>query len=253
MIEGIRTSASALSPLMRAQEVLTNNLANVNTPAFRQDRVSFARLSDEADAAVAITGPLVAGNPGLLGQPGAATRGPAVRTHADARPGAFDTTGSPLDLAVRGDAYFVVQTPEGELYTRDGALSRAADGTLLHRSGHPLLSDGGPLVLPEGRHLVVDDSGRVFADAEEIGQIRLVELPDTAGLEHVGSNLVRSTIPGTDAEDAGVVQGSLEQSNVEAVETLVQMMAWMRSFEANQSALLTQDAGLGRLIEWASR
>ena len=231
---------------------MTNNLANVNTPGFRQDRVSFARIAGEAAAAAVYQGPL--GNPGLVGQPGAAVRGPAVRTHADGRPGRS-----------RNDRQVPTIWPSTETPTLSCRHRRARSTPETGRSPvDPTAPFSTAAAIPfsptEGRSCCRRDatslwisSGRVFADTEEIGQLRLVDLPEEAALEHVGSNLIRSASPATDSETAGVVQGSVERSNVEAVETLVQMMAWMRSFEANQSALMTQDAGLGRLIEWASR
>lgn len=242
MVEGIRSSASALSPLMRAQEVMSNNLANVSTPGFQQDRIAFTH------ALAAATGRPDAGPTGAQ-----AALGPEASSHLDARPGHLDATGNRWDLAVSEDAYFAVQGPQGELYTRDGALHLDAEGTLLHRSGHPLLSDGGPLTVPPGAEIRVEKNGLVFANERPVGQIRVVQMAEGAQVEHAGSNLLRADVPAVEAPEATVLQGTLEQSNVEAVETLIQMMAWVRAFEANQSALMTQDAGVGQLIQWASR
>jgi flagellar basal-body rod protein FlgF len=241
MIRGLWTSAGALDPVLRAQEILANNLANAATSGYRQDRLTFQRLAASgAEGATEGAGPAET----------------AVRADLTARldlnAGAMESTGSPFHLAVSGPGFFVVQGPDGELYTRDGTLQRSADGTLLHRSGYPIMTEGGAITLPPGGAMTVAADGTVFVNGSAQGKLRLAALPDPTQVRHAGAGLVSSQTPGETDTTSKVIQGSLEGSNVEPVTTMVEMMSLLRAFEANQKAILTQDGSLGRLIQWAA-
>lgn len=244
MIRGIWISASSLDPMARAQEVLANNLANVETGGFRQDRLAFHRIA---------TGELGAPDPAPFG-PSGETRSvaPVLREGLDLTEGVVETTGDPTNVAIQGPGFFAVQGPTGELYSRDGALRRATDGTLLHASGYPLLSDAGPLVVPPGSEMVIGADGTVFADGTPLGRIKTVSLPDPGAVRHAGRGLLSSEQPGLEDRSSRVVQGALEAGNVDPVGSMIEMMALVRAYEANQRALMTQDQTLGRLISWSS-
>lgn len=262
MNRGIRVSAAALTPLARAQEILANNLANVSTTGFREDRVGFERLlattaqpgTGGANAGVqpggaAPTGAGATGGPNAAGALGAA---PALGRKVDLEAGALDTTGGPLDLAIVGPGFFTVQTPDGPAYTRDGSFSLDAEGQLVHRSGNPLMGEGGPITLAAGSVFEVDTDGTVRVDGEAQGRLQVVSFTDPTTLRHAGRGLLASDVPGEPLETARVVQGSLESSNVDPVGTMVEMMTVLRSFEANHNALMTQDQTLAQLVRWAS-
>jgi flagellar basal body rod protein FlgG len=241
---------------MRAQEILANNLANAATGGFRQDRVAFERVIQEAGVVPGATGAAgAAGGPGATGALaveeglGAA---PRLVTGLDTGPGPLETTESPFHLAVAGPGFLAVQGPEGELYTRDGTLQLAPDGTLLHRSGYPLLTEGGALTVPPGGDFTVAGDGTVFINGEARGKIRVVALPDPASLSHAGAGLLRSAVPGEADATSRVIQGSLEGANVDPVLAMVDMVSLLRGFEANQRAILAQDGTLGRLVQWAN-
>lgn len=264
MIQGLRFSASALDPAMRAQEILSNNLANVNTPGFRQDRLAFHQVLGETGGpgeGGAGVSPAGAGSAAASGTPAvpsprgpssSASGNPQVNRVLDLDEGMLESTGSAYDLSLSGPGFFVVQGTEGELYTRDGSVHRGADGTLLHGSGYPLLGESGPIHVPEGGTLAVDADGTILVDGSSQGKLRVVELPDPGALHHAGANLIRSDVPGQEADQFQVVQGAREGSNGSAVETMVEMMTLLRGFEANQQAMVTQDGSLGELIRWAS-
>lgn len=248
MIRGLWTSASGMTPAMRAQEILANNLANASTGGFRQDRVAFHRtlspLAPSTGNAPAL--------PGGTSTDAAGTASPELVGRLDPNAGPMETTGSRFHLALSGPGYFVVQGPEGELYTRDGTLQAAPDGSLRHRSGYPLLSEGGAITVPPGSEFTVGSDGMVFIDGAPAGKLRLAALPDPTAIRHAGSGLIASALPGETDTTSRVVQGSLEGANVDAISTMVEMMTLLRGFEANQKAILTQDGSLGRLIQWAA-
>jgi len=265
MIRGVHISAGALGPAMRAQEILANNLANASAGAFRQDRIAFHRAlggllpdaSGDGTAPAEAQGGAGATAAGLAGGADVAAEAvssaaPTVTARLDLGPGPLETTGGRLHLAVNGPGFFAVQGPEGELYTRDGSLRLGPDGDMLHRSGYPLLTEGGALRVPPGSEFTVAADGTVFLDGSPAGKLRLVALPDVAGLRHAGQGLLSSAVPGEADASSQVIQGALEGSNVDPVLAMVDMVALLREFEANQRSLLVQDGSLGRLISWAA-
>ena len=247
MIRGLLISAGALTPATRAQEILANNLANVNTTGFKQDRFAFHR-----ELAAGATGPAGSGPTGGGIVQNSPAGDPQLVGKLDVSPGSFETTGNPLHLSIAGSGFFAVQGPDGELYTRDGSLLRGADGTITTRSGYPLLTDGGTLTVAPSAALAFGADGTVYVDGSPQGKVKLVGLPDASQITHAGSGLVRSAQPAEEDTVSRVVQGSLEGANVDPVSTMVQMTELLHDYQANQSALLTQDGSLGKLIQWAS-
>ncbi len=247
MNSGIRISASALTPLSRAQEILANNLANMSTPGYRADHVGFERLA-------AANGPSLTGEPAAGALPPGQFRvnGPSVHSQLVLDPAALDPTHRPLDVALVGDGFFSVQAETGTAYTRNGSLSRSPEGQLLHSSGYPILADGGPVELPEGATFGVQADGMILVDGEAVGRLQVVAFDDASALRHGGRGLLLSDAPGTNLEVFQVAQGSLEASNVDPVSTMIEMMAVLRNYEANQSALMTQDQSVAQLVRWAS-
>jgi flagellar basal-body rod protein FlgF len=256
MIRGLWISAGALSPTMRAQEILANNLANAATGGFRQDRVAFERVVQETGAAAGAAGTPAAsrtsGAAGALAAEEGLGAAPKLVSRLDTAPGSLETTDSPFHLALAGPGYFAVQGPEGELYTRDGTLQLAPDGTLLHRSGYPLLTEGGAVTIPPGGAFTVASDGTVSVNGESRGKLRVVALPDVSSLSHAGTGLLRSAVPGEADTTSRVIQGSLEGANVDPVLAMVDMVSLLHGFEANQRAIIAQDGTLGRLVQWAN-
>lgn len=250
MIRGLWISAGALTPRMRAQEILANNLANASTDGFRQDRIAFRRmLADAAGNGGPDAGATGAASPSAENGFGAA---PQIESALDPISGPLAATGSRFDLAVQGAGYLAVQGPEGELYTRGGSLRLGADGTLLHQSGYPLLTEAGVLTIPAGAEFAVTEDGTISINGAAAGRVRLVTFADPGGLRHAGHGLVQSAAPGEADTGSRVLQGTLEGSNVDPVQAMVEMMVLLREFEANQRSILAQDSTVGRLINWAS-
>jgi flagellar basal-body rod protein FlgF len=243
MIRGLMVSADAMTPIQHAQEILSNNLANAVTGGFRQDRLAFHQAEESARGASLPAGSAV--------ESGSAAA-PELVEQLDFRVGPLQATQDRLNLAISGPGFFVVQGPQGELYTRDGSLRLGADGTLLHRSGYPILTEGGPITLPPSAEFTVAADGTAMVNGAAAGKLRLVALPDTKGVQHAGEGLVRSDTPAETDAGSRVVQGFLEGANVDPVSTMVDMMALLHNYEANQKAILTQDGSLGRLIQWAA-
>ena len=247
MNRALRTAATGMYAQQLTVDVIANNLANVNTTGFKQDRFAFHR--ELAAGASAPAGSGASGGGVVQNSPAGV---PQLVGKLDVSPGSFETTGSPLHLSISGPGFFAVQGPEGELYTRDGSLLRGADGTITTRSGYPLLTDGGTLTVSPSAALAFGADGTVYVDGSPQGKVKLVALPDASQITHAGSGLVRSAQPAQEDTVSRVVQGSLEGANVDPVSTMVQMTELLHDYQANQSALLTQDGSLGKLIQWAS-
>lgn len=214
-INGMIRAANALHYWERRQEIAANNLANAETSGYKAERV-FARLIGDAI--------------------------PAADTATDLTAGALKETGSPLDFALGGDGYLVVDTPAGERLTRSGSFTLDADGRIVDAHGNALLGEGGPLVVGEGR-IEVDGAGIIEVEGREVGRLRVETVPPGAEMVHEGGTLF---IPpaGRAAqalEQRRVHQGFLENSNVSTIDSLVDMISIQRNYAAVQRAIVTLD------------
>lgn len=226
----IYTAASGARALMLRQDGLAQNLANANTPGFRADQLAFR--------AVPVLGP------------GAPTRVVALEATAgfDEQSGPIQSTGRNLDIAVKGAGYIAVQAADGsEALTRNGGLEISPEGVLVTRSGLPVSGEGGTLNIPAGTTVNIAGDGTVTAHApgaaaQTVGRIKLVNVP-AAELRKGSDGLLR-TVSGEDAQadpDVQVVSGAIEGSNVNVVESMVNMIAAARQFETQMKLLQTAE------------
>lgn len=250
MIRGIYSAASALVAGLFRQELISHNLANIDTAGFKElttgldefERLPLARLSGD-------------GTPGtLVGKSslGVVTEGAIT----DFAAGAIRQTGQPFDLAIVGDGFFRIQTPDGERFTRDGRFTRDENGNLVTVDRHLLLgADGQPLVVPQGETAIQPD-GQISVDDQIAGQIDLVNFADPATeLERDGQNLFTATEAASPAASttATVRQGFLETSNVDTIRAMSNMMAVSRAYEAAQRAIQLQDEMTGKAVNEIGR
>lgn len=222
---------------MRRLEGASQDLANINTAGYKSQRLAFSEV--------------LAKRTPRPERPGGFVAVAAQRTNLNQ--GAIDGSGNPFHLALEGDGYFVVQTPRGERYTRNGGFTLRADGTLITPAGDAVLGEGGPLQL-SGATMEVAADGTVRSDNNEIGKLRLVRFTDRAKVEKEGANLFHSASANlTDASAARVVQAHLEQSNVNAVDGMVALIHINRQFESYQRAMKLLDGVTEKMLSDASR
>jgi flagellar basal-body rod protein FlgF len=224
----IYLAMSGAKATMQRQETLANNLANVSTVGFRAELAAFRAVPVEGS--------------------GASTRVYSLESTPgyDASPGQVAATGRNLDVAMRGASWLAVQGRDGtEAYTRGGSLDVDAEGQLVTSSGLLVLGDGGPIQVPPETQVSIAADGTVSATAANgrstsIGRLKLVT-PE-APLARSSDGLFRAG-DGELAADASarLQDGALEGSNVSAVETMVQMIAAARQFEAQMRSLTTAD------------
>jgi len=243
----LRTAATGMQAQQTRVEVISNNLANVNTTGFKRSRAHFEDLLYQTvQGSAVVDGADVDATEAV--QIGRGTRLAAVQ-RIDIQ-GPIEQTGRPLDLAIEGDGFFEVRMPDGTpAYTRDGSFSVSDQGTLITSSGYTL-SPG--ISIPEdATELTISANGIVSVTTVgsgpgvEIGRLELVRFANSPGLRAMGENLFRETaasgepMPGFAQEDGfgRILQGSLEASNVEIVQEMVDMITAMRAYEINSKAV----------------
>jgi flagellar basal-body rod protein FlgF len=231
---------------MHRLDVASQDLANVNTSGYKGQRLAFNEVLAKRLPADERPGGFVA-----VGD---------QRTQFT--PGVLQTTGDPFHLAIEGDGFFAVQTAAGERYTRNGNFTMKSDGTIITPAGEALLGEGGPLVLT-GRSFEVAADGTVRSKAAdsapgsepvEIGKLRVVRFTDARKAQKEGANLFRGDPTNvTDVDDTRVLQGSLEQSNVSPIDSMVSMISINRQFEAYEHAMKLMDSTTEKMISDSSR
>ncbi len=238
-------------------DVIANNLANVNSNAFKSQRAEFQDLMYQTYRASG------ANNGGEATLPAAAQVGLGTRFSASTTNfsyGTIQATGNIYDVAINGDGFFQIDMPDGSTaYTRDGAFKTDSTGLLVTSDGYPVKPQ---LTVPTGASAVtIAPNGTVTAilpgttDPTTIGTLNLVVFPNPAGLTRVGQNLFRSGGGSGDAveatpgdQGAGTLQQRfLEGSNVQVVEEMVRMITAQRAYEINSKAIQTADDMLGIL------
>jgi flagellar basal-body rod protein FlgG len=232
----------ALSTEMRLN-LSANNLANVNTTGYKRDRVSFEDtfMRYAHDYHVDPRGNLREKE--LLPRADLVAKPRLAEQKIDFSQGALQATGNPLDLAIQGQGFFKVAAPGGTYYTRNGAFHRNAEGMLVTDQDYPVLGNGGPIQLPEGRTVTVDGTGGLYVDDAQVGQLDVVTVQNPDMLQKYGANLYMAQSGATIQEgvaQAGrteVAQGYLEKPNVEVVEEMVNMIETQRTFEAYQKVI----------------
>jgi flagellar basal-body rod protein FlgG len=241
MIRGIYTAAAGLATATLRLGVVSNNMANVTTPGYKQDR-----LPEEVGNSLDLMKWAV----DAKGQPvGTITLGPKIGlSQLDLTPGPIQETSNPLDLAIAGNGFFAVQAPDGTTrYTRDGGFHADIDGSLRSRDGSTVLdTNSQPIQLPLGTDIAVAADGTVLAGGNTVAQLQLVDFPAGQQLDKVGNGMFTAA-NGAQAQPtngAQLYQGYLEGSNTDMTESMVSTMNLVRAYEANQKLLQMQDSTL---------
>lgn len=248
MIRGLYSSALGMLALTSKQDVISNNLANANTAGYKKDYISVVSFPEAlvyaqnrysgsrfTETPVGYLSPGVGiGETGFIGGNG------VVRQ-----------TGGIFDLALSGDGFFAVSTPNGEMYTRNGNFSKDSQGRLITQDGNFVMGEKGPVVI-NGNEVFIDVAGRVMVDGQYLDTLKIRSF-GKGELEKMGSNTFAANATGKLAQSVTIRQGFLEGSNVDATQEMVDMMVTVRAFEANQRILKTQDEILGRAVNEVGR
>ena len=251
-MRALSIAATGMAAQQTRVEVISNNLANMNTTGYNARRAEFADLHYQqvtrAGSINSATGAIV---------PAGVQLGLGVRPTAvtmEVAQGTLGQTGGDLDVAIEGRGYIEVELPSGNpAYTRDGALKRTGDGLLVTSDGHPVVPD---ITIPDDtRSISINPEGEVYAyfldrvEPELLGQLTLVGFTNEKGLEALGSNLYAETgasgapLVGFPGEDGlGFFrQGYLEESSVDAVREITELIEAQRGYEMNAKVITAAD------------
>ena len=255
-MRALTIAATGMTAQQLNVEVIANNIANINTTAFKRARAEFTDLLYQVERG--------AGVPNRGGEnavPEGAQLGLGVRTTAIRNlhlQGGLANTGNRLDLALNGRGWFQVTSADGEsLYTRAGSFNTNATGQLVTTDGYAVEPS---ITVPDGTvEIMINQTGQVFArlggdsDPQELGQLTLSNFANEPGLNPLGGNLYRQTpasgtavsgVPG-DPGFATVQQGYLETSNVDPVREITQLIAAQRAYEMNSKVIQAADSMAG--------
>lgn len=236
----------------RMMDVISNNLANVNTNAYKKDKVIFHSFPDVL--AKRINDTRSALNPsGEVGPMELGFDVGEIYTYYTA--GQLVSTNNSTDLAIKdsGSAFFTVGVPDAngnisEYYTRDGSFMLNADRQLVTKDGYLVMGEKGPIVLNDDKFSVQSD-GTIVQNGTAVDKLLIKEFSDTRTLRKFGSNLITTTADTQEKQFSGTVgQGFIEQSNVNIVREMVDMITVMRAYEANQKVLQAQDGTLEKVV-----
>lgn len=234
MNRGIYSTASGMEATQRLMDIITNNLANASTNGFKRDGVSFANAMERQ---MALGGQVL----GTIGT-GATEQGPFT----DFSPGAITVTHNPLDVAIASpNGLFAVQTAPGSIaYTRDGSFSLDANRQLVTKQGYPVLDEGmRPIQVAQG-DVQISGDGNIVADGKNMGKIAVFD----GKFEKLGNNLFTATST-TNPIQVELKPQAIESSNVNPVESMIQMITLNRSFELAQKSMIQQDDLTQRLTQ----
>jgi flagellar basal-body rod protein FlgG len=251
-MRALAIAATGMNAQQLNVEVIANNISNVNTTSFKGARAEFTDLLYQAERAQAVPN-----QTGSSPVPEGAMLGLGVRTAAIRnlhRQGSLTNTSNQFDLALNGRGWFQVESPNGEtIYTRAGAFNKDANGRLVTLDGYTLSQ---PIVIPaDAIDVTINESGEVFAkidgevEPQNIGQLRIANFANDAGLEPIGGNYYRETIASgapnegvpSDPGYAKIHQGYLEASNVDAIKEITNLITAQRAFEMNSKVIQAAD------------
>jgi flagellar basal-body rod protein FlgF len=225
---------SGMMALERRLEMLAHNVANMNTVGYRADILRFGTEVERAGkAALAF-----------------ASRGTAHVSPAD---GARINTGGALDVAVKGDGFLALAGPSGQIFTRDGRMEITPEGTLQSITGWPVVDAGGsPITLnPKGGAVKIAADGTLLQEGRRVGVIGLFALDDPDLMQRVGDvafSYQGFAEPITDLRSTGLMQGFVEQANVNAVAQMASLITISRQFEASANSLRANEEMLQSAI-----
>ena len=226
--------AGALRHERRISDLIANNLSNVQTAGFKKDAPIFHTILNETMGRY--ENMMADGTQTLFNQ------------------GDIQNTGNPLDLAIEGEGFFKVKTPQGMRYTRTGNFRLSREKVLVNADSYPVMGKKGEIRF-SGQTFVVGVDGTIKVDGAEVGRIDLVNFSDLSGLKKEGQTLFRLEIPQAEGEarNSQLHQGALESSNVNPIEEMVKLIDSLRSYESCMKVIQSNDEMDGRAVNELGR
>ncbi len=240
MNSGMYSALSGDINMMDKLDVTANNLANVNTVGFKRDRLYFSKALDAATQSLNNGAPT---DNAIISQVGMFT---------DYSAGAMQKTDNTFHMALDGDGFFAVKTPQGIAYTRQGNFMRDKNGMLTTIDGYEVQGRGGGSISIPGGKVEVDASGKITVDGTAAASIDVVDFPKPYQLNKIGGAMFIPANPQVTPQPAAktsVMQGYLENSNVNAIAEMMHIIESSRSFESCQRVIRSYDDMSGKAIQ----
>lgn len=234
------TSYIALSnqgALRREMDSIANNMANMNTTGFKGERMMFVDHLTRSRS-----GDFIAD------QRLAFVRD--IASYRDTSAGPIEQTGNTLDVAIHGDGFFAVQTPDGERYTRSGNFRLDNGGQLVTQDGLPVLSDAGAPIFfaREDTTITISGDGSVSTENGQLGKLRVVTFDNEQDMLRMGSGLYATEQAPIAKPDAQIAQHALEKSNIEAITEMTRMMDVNRRYASTQKMIDAEDERIRKMV-----
>lgn len=245
MLRGFYTAGTGMLTQRDRMDVITSNLTNADTTAFKSDSLVLGRFQDMIIER--FNDP--SGNISEIGSIGGGAHISRVITSFEQ--GNLEGTGRSCDFALEGSGFFAVSTPNGDRYTRDGNFFVNDAGYLVNSSGYYVQGNNGRINVGSD-NFTVDEQGNVYVDDVLTDKLKIVSFVDTSQLRKEGDNLYAGTNPQTDI-DTKVKQGCLEGSNVDVSGELATMLSVSRAYETNQRVLRMIDSTLDKAVNDVGR
>jgi flagellar basal-body rod protein FlgF len=229
MENGLQSGVQALGASQKRMEYIAANLANLQAPGYKRLN-SFTHVIESV-------------------RQGRKSSVMETQSEIDFSQGQIEHTGNPLDMALDGDGFFTLETPNGEAYTRNGRFHLDAQGALLNEDGHTLVWEGGQgRFQPVGPEISIDPTGAVRQGKNEVGRLKLADFADRSQLTLDGQGYFHASPRARPATPTAEVRGgSLERSNSESIDELVSMIRVQRSFESATNLIRSIDQSYKRL------
>ncbi len=228
---------SAISQMKRL-DVISNNLANVNTVGYKKDITVFSDFSSVLSSVMTDNGLEIKPTP-------YGVKPDKVVSVIDQ--GALRRTDNPFDLAISGKGFFVLETPGGLRYSRAGNFKLDSQGYLVDSNGYKVQGSLGPIHI-DGQSVIVTNVGEVVVDGQRVDVLKIVDFPKPYRLKKVGEDLFVSDEEGFVSNNYVIHQGFLEDSNVNPMQEMVEMIETHRVYEASANAIKTLDGLLGMVL-----
>ena len=237
-LESLNSVTSNMTALSKQYQAISHNLANSNTAGFKKSVSKFENIL--SNAAVETKDLSVSNN-----------------LKIDFSQGSLNATGRNFDFAISGNGFFQINTPRGPVYSRSGNFRTNRNGNLVDSLGRIIASDAGPITVPNNvsmREIKVAEDGTVYAKNQALGKLRLVEFTNMENLKPVGAGCFSAgqNAGQKPAENSKVLQGYSEQSNVNAVEELVNLIKVNRLYQANAKSITLHDEKAKSLLRVAN-
>ena len=224
--------------LRREMDVIANNIANINTTAYKGESMMFVEHLVKSK-----------GSQSFVPQKLAYARD--VAQYQNLEEGPIKQTGNPLDIALHGEGYFVVDTPDGERYTRNGRLNLASDGQLVNQNQQPILSEAGTpfFFTPDDKNISIGGDGTVSTNNGVVGKIKVVKFDDPQNLQKRAGGVLFTEDQPIDVPNASILQRALESSNVNPISEITKMISVQRAYDSVRTFIDKEDARQRKMVQ----